>query len=443
MSIRNTAREMRTFIFIWSGQLISLIGSGLTGFALGVWVYQRTGSATKFALISLATTLPAIIILPLAGAFVDRLDRRLVMILSDFGASLSTVAVAVLLFTERLQIWHIYLATATQSIFSAFQWPAYTASLTLLIPKRHFGRASGMLQLSEAAAQIAAPLLAGLLLGVLHLWGILLVDYATFLCAVLVLLLVRIPRPPASQQGETRKDSLLRDVTFGWFYITTRPGLLSLLLFFAVTNFLTGMVLVLGSPLILSFASVQVLGTILSIAGCGMFVGSLAMSTWGGPKRRIKGVLGFELLTGLCIIVAGLRPSATLIAISTFIYSCSLPIVLSCSQALWQSKVAPEVQGRVFGVRRVMAWSTLPLAYLVAGPLADRVFTPLLATGGLLVNSLGRVIGVGPGRGIGLLFMLLGLLVVMTSVAGYLYPRLRFLEDELPDTVVDQVDIAH
>ena len=248
---------------------------------------------------------------------------------------------------------------------------------------------------------------------------------------------MRIPRSPVPPEGETRRASLLRDAAYGWSYITARPGLLSLLIFFAITNFLTGMVLVLGSPLILSFASVRVLGTILSIAGCGMLLGSLAMSTWGGPKRRVRSVLGFALLTGLCAIVSGSRPSAKLIAVSTFIYSCSLPIVLGSSQAIWQSKVAPEVQGRVFAVRRMIAWSTLPLAYLAAGPLADRVFTPLLVDGGPLSQTVGRVIGVGPGRGIGLLFIILGSLVMLTAVAGYAYPRLREMEDELPDAVVE------
>jgi MFS transporter, DHA3 family, macrolide efflux protein len=442
MSIRSTIGEMRTFVIVWSGQLVSLLGSGLTGFALGVWVYQRTGSATKFALIALAATLPGILISPLAGVLVDRWDRRHVMLFSDIGASFCTIAVALLLYRQRLEIWHLYLATAAQATFSAFQWPAYTASLTLLVPKRHFGRAGGMLQFSEAATQIVAPVLAGVLLSSLNLWGILIIDYATFLFAALILLLVRIPRPPTSQQVVTQKSSLLREAAYGWSYITSRPGLLSLLIFFAVTNFLTSITLVLGTPLVLSFASVSVLGTILSLAGCGMLIGSLTMSFWGGPKRRVHSVLGFELLIGLSLIATGLRPNAPLVAVGTFVYACSLPFVLSSSQAIWQSKVAPEVQGRVFAVRRMIAWSCVPLAYLVAGPLADRVFNPLLLPNGPLSDSLGRVIGVGQGRGLGLLFVVVGLLVTATAVAGYFYPRLRLLEDELPEAVAENASQA-
>ncbi len=432
---------MRVFILIWFGQLVSLIGSGLTGFALGIWVYQRTGSVTQFALISLCTTLPLILISPLAGTLVDRWNRRWLMILSDSAAGLSTLAIALLLVAGRLEVWHIYLAAAWGSTFSAFQWPAYAAATTLLVPKKHLGRASGMTQLGQAVAQLISPVLAGVLLVTIQLPGIILLDFSTFVCALVTLLLVRFPDAKTTAAPQSGKGSLLREAAYGWRYITARPGLFGLLIFFTASNFLLGFVVVLATPLVLSFASSVVLGTILSIGGMGMLVGSLVMSTWGGSQRRINIVFGFMLLSGLCIMAAGLRPSIPLFALATFLFFFGLPIINGSCQVIFQKKVAPDVQGRVFALNGAIAGASLPLAYVVAGPLADKVFEPLMASNGALAGSIGQLIGVGPGRGIGLLFIVMGALTILVTVVAYQYPRLRVVEDELPDAVADEAAV--
>lgn len=432
----------RTFLVIWSGQLVSLTGSGLTGFALGVWVYQRTGSVTQFALISLFTALPGILFSPLAGALVDRWDRRWAMILSDTGAGLCTLIVALLLAANRLEVWQIYILMALSSTFSAFQWPAYSASITLLVPKEHFGRASGMVQLGEAFAQIASPTLAGVLIGVIQVEGIILIDFLSFILAVLTLSLVRIPKPKTTAEGMAGQGSLLREAAYGWRYIRARPGLLGLLLLFAATNFTSGIVQVLFTPLVLSFTTAAVLGTILSIGGLGFLGGSLTMSAWGGPNTRVYGIYAFLLLQSVVLFAAGFPPQVTVLAAAAFLYFFSHPIVNGCSQAIWQSKTAPDVQGRVFAVRRMIAWSSLPLAYLAAGPLADQIFEPLLYEGGALANSVGQIIGTGQGRGIGLLFIILGIVSLLATAAGILYPRLREVETELPDISIEGDDGA-
>jgi DHA3 family macrolide efflux protein-like MFS transporter len=435
-------RGFKTFLLIWFGQLISLAGSGLTGFALGVWVYQRTGSATQFALISLFTTLPGIVFSPIAGALVDRWDRRMAMILSDTGAGLCTLSIALLFLAGRLEVWQIYIVMAVSSTFSAFQWPAYSAATTLLVSTENLGRASGMVQLSEAAAQIGAPVLAGALIGVIQIQGVILIDFATFLFAVFTLLMARVPRPERTAEGRAAQASLLRESAYGWTYIRARPGLFGLLIFFAVNNFAMGIVQVLFTPLVLSFTTPFILGVLLSVAGFGFLAGSILMSVWGGPKQRVYGILGSNLLLGIVLFAAGLPPSVWILGGAAFLAFLSTPITNGCSQAIWQSKTAPDVQGRVFAVRRMIAWASLPLAYLVAGPLADQVFEPLLADGGVLASSIGRVIGVGVGRGIGLLYIILGSMMLMATMIAYLYPRLRHLEAELPDHVTDKAPVA-
>lgn len=430
---------VRVFTIIWAGQFVSLVGSGLTGFALGVWVYLTTGSVTQFSLILLSTAVPAIAMSPVAGALVDRWDRRKAMILSDSGAALSTLVIAVLLVVDWLEIWHIYIVMAISSTFSSFQWPAYSAATTLLVPKNHLGRAAGMVQTAQAVGQIVSPALAGILLVTVEIWGVILIDFATFLFALVTLLMVRFPRPEITAEGEAGKGSLLREAAYGWHYITARHGLFSLLIFFAATNFIFGFANILYLPLLLSFTSPVMVGTLSSIGGVGMLAGGILMSVWGGPKRKIGGILGFSLLSGALVAFGGLRPSVLLLAGVIFFVLFTMPLINGCSQAIWQVKTAPDVQGRVFAVRRMIAGSIMPFSYIAAGPLADRVFEPLMAVNGPLAGSVGKIIGVGPGRGIGLLFIVVGVLCVLATVAGYLYSPLRFVEDDLPDVVGEEI----
>jgi MFS transporter, DHA3 family, macrolide efflux protein len=208
------------------------------------------------------------------------------------------------------------------------------------------------------------------------------------------------------------------------------------------TNFYFGIATILFTPLVLSFTTPAVLGVLMSIVGIGMLTGNLTMSAWGGPKKRINGIIGFSMLQGLALYAAGAPPQVALIAPSVFLIFFSNPIINGCSQAIWMSKTPPDVQGRVFAVRRMIAWSTMPLSYIIAGPLADRVFEPLMVEGGLLASSIGQVIGVGPGRGVGLIFILLSTLVIFAALAVSLYRPLRNVEGDLPDMVGESVAAA-
>lgn len=429
------ARPLRSFGLVWLGQLISLIGSGLTRFALGVWVYERTGSATQFTLIMVFAFLPGLVAAPFAGALVDRWDRRWVMFWSDLGPAVGTLALVLLVRAGALAVWHIYAVVAFASVFNAFQWPAYIASTTLLVPKRHLGRANGMMQFGQAAGEVVAPILAALLLAAVGMAGVILIDLTTFLFAAATLLLVRIPRPPDSAAGRAGRGSLWAEAGYGWTFIRERPGLLGLLLYFALINLVFSIATVLVTPLVLSFASTQVLATVLSASSAGLLAGSVVMTLTGGPRPRIHGVLGFGLLFGAALVFVGLRPSPPLIAGALFVLMLGAPIINGSSQAIWQVKVPPDVQGRVFAVRRLIAQFTAPLGFIGAGALADRVFEPLLAAGGPLAGSVGRVLGVGPGRGIGLIYVTLAILPILASLWGYARPGLRRVERDLPDAI--------
>jgi MFS family permease len=435
MDNHKTPQGMTTFVLVAIGQIVSVTGSALTGFALGAWVYQETRSTTLFSLILLFTVLPSLLFAPLAGALVDRWDRRRVMIAADSGAALCTGLLLVLIQSGWLEMWQIFVIMGFNSIFRALQVPAYTASVSLLVPKNQLGRANGIMQLETTASYLLSPILAGWLLENAGIVGVMLIDLVTFFFAVSIVLAVRIPRPALAKKDPGTQTSLWKDMALGWQFISARAGFLSLMVLFGLGNYANLMTDTLMPPMLLELSSPTLLGSVLSTGGLGMLVGTVLMSAWGGPKKRINGVLIFKTLAGLAIMGVGLFQRIPLIALATFFYYLPFPLVNGSDQAIWQSKVPPEFQGRVFSIRRMLARSMIPLAYLTAGPLSDQVFKPLLNENGLLASSLGQFFGVGPSRGMGLLISLMGLFIVVLTVITALNPRVRNMEDELPDAV--------
>jgi MFS transporter, DHA3 family, macrolide efflux protein len=428
--LRQVLREMGPFSVIWIGQLVSGLGSGLTGFALPVWIYQKTGSAEAFGLLFFAATVPTVLMSPFAGALVDRWSRKTVLIAADGIAAALSLVIAALVFTGTFQIWHLFVISVLGAAVGSFSDPAFSATVSVLVPRQHFTRASGLMQTSGAVNGILTPLLAGVLVTTIGLGGILLIDFATFLVGVGTLARVHIPAPEPS--GKPRRP-LLREAHDGWAFVRARPGLLMLLLYFPVVNLATGMANPLFSPLVLSFATPAELGLVVSLSSVGMLAGGLLLSAWGGPRKRVRGLVTGQLLGAVCIALTGLRPSLPLVAGAMVVTMVLTPTAQACSQAVWLSKTPQEMMGRVLAIRRMLALSTMPLAALACGPLAERVFNPLLLPGGALAGTVGRVVGVGPGRGIGLMYVLIAGFMAAVTALLYAHPRVRRLEDEVPD----------
>ncbi len=426
---------MRTFFVVWAGQLVSLIGTNLTGFGLSIYVYQQTGSVTQLATVMLASQLPQILITPFAGALVDRWDRRKAMILADAGAGLGTIALVVLYLTGSLALWNIAIAVAISGLFQAFQWPAYSAAMAVLVPKEQFGRASGLVQMAEAIGQLGGPILAGFALAFSGIGAIFAIDVLTFSVAIITLLVVRFPGPAASEAGAEGAGSLWSETKYGFKYIAARHGLLALLLYFAVINVAFGFVGPLFIPLGLSLTSEAGLGTAFTVASLGMLIGSIVASAWGGPKKRVMGLVIGGAILGVVFAAVGLKASVVWIAAVMFIGMLSIPTLNAASQAIWLAKVEPDLQGRVSAVRRFIAQGAVPIAYVLVGPLSDRVFEPLMADEGALAGSVGAIIGTGSGRGYGLFFIVIGLFVVAASAVAWAYSPLRHLERDIPDVV--------
>jgi DHA3 family macrolide efflux protein-like MFS transporter len=428
-----TLRQMRSYTVLWSGQLVSLIGSGMTIFALLVWLFEETGTATSVSLLFLFAFGPEVVLAPIAGVMVDRYSRKAIMIGSDSMAAVSTLSILIIHQAGMLTPWAIYGLISIGGVFRAFQFPALSAATTLMVPKRHYGRASGMLSTAWALSGMLAPIMAALLIGAIGLGGIMSIDLITFSAAVATLVIVHIPHPKASEEGKGAKVAWKDDLTFGWRYILARKGLLWMLSFFFLANLVGTIGWVLVQPMILAKTGNDkiILGTVMLLGGLGGIIGGVAMSIWGGPKRRVRGIIwGMFIGGGIGTMVLGLNGGLIVWAMGIFIWTVTEAPTMGSSQSIWQSKVPPDLQGRVFSVRFFIALvGTLP-AMLVAGPLADNVFEPLMED----VTGLPEwLFGSGPGAGIGVIIFICGAVMAIVAVIARRSDALWNIENNLPD----------
>lgn len=427
---------MRKFIIIWIGQLISTIGSGLTGFALSIWIYQETGQAAPFVYTALFSSLPVVMFSLFAGALVDRWNRRRVMMLADVGAALTTFIIFLLYTNGTLEVWHIYISSLFSSLFSTFPLPAFNASITMLVPKEHLTRANGLVQTGASVEGLLAPVLAGLLVGLIGVSGMILIDFVTFFVAVGTLSLIRIPQPDVTEEKKAQK--ILQDIQQGWKFLSERPGLVALAAYIGLVNVLSTSVLALITPLILSFSNARILGVAQMISSLGLLLGGILISSWGGTKRKMTGIYMGVLIGGIGLVFGGLRSIFWWIAMGSFLFLFPIPTVNAQLRSIVQVKSPPDLQGRVFSVVFMIARLGPPLGFLISAPLADRVFEPGMLPGGSLAPVFGTMFGVGPGRGIGLMMSLAGVGFWLVTAFMYAYPRLRLVEEELPDIIVEK-----
>jgi len=408
----------------------------MTNFGISFWIFTKTGeaSALTWALFFLFT--PSILASPIAGAIVDRANRKHIMILSDLVAGMVTISWLLLLATDSLQIWHIYLGNAFSGLFNSFQFPAYSAAVSLMVPKAHYGRANGLIALAGSASFIMAPAFAGALLGPIGLVGIMAIDMATFGVAIGTLAMSRIPQPAATAASDHRESTLWQESLFGFRYIFERPSLLGLQLVFFASNLLSTIGLSLTIPMVLARTgnSEIALASVQSIGAVGGVVGGALMAAWGGPKRKVHGVLiGMALASLLGQLLMGVGRVLLVWAAASAMTQLLIPIINGSNQAIWQAKVPPDLQGRVFSVRRMIAQVTVPVSTAMAGPLADRIFEPAFSNGGRMVDSMGWLVGVGPGAGIGFIFVIVGVLGAVAGLGAYLFPAVRDAEFLLSD----------
>jgi hypothetical protein len=423
------------FTLVWIGQIVSILSTNMTAFALTIWVFQKTGSATALGLMQVFFITPFLIISPLAGVMVDRQNRKTMMMVSDLVAGLATVSILLLQFFGVLEVWHLYVAAIFQGLGNAFQWPAYSAAITTMMPKEQYGRANGMMSLMEMGPGVLAPMLAGVLLPVIALTGILFIDVATFLLAILVLSFIHIPQPPRTAEGAQAQGNILKEAAFGFRYIFARPSLLGLQMVFFFGNLCSGIAYTVLAPMVLlrTGNDSASLGFVQSAGAIGGVVGGIIMSAWGGFKRRVHGVLAGWIVSSFFFALMGLTLKLPLWIAMSALSTVLVPIVNGSNQAIWQSKVAPDLQGRVFSARRLIAWLTNPISPLIAGTLADYVLEPAMRAPSAVSSLFSWLIPAGPGAGMGLLIFFGGLGGILAGLSGYFVKAIRNAEDILPD----------
>jgi DHA3 family macrolide efflux protein-like MFS transporter len=367
---------MKKFVPIWSAQLFSLLGSSLVQFALIWWITQQTGSATYLAMATLVAVLPEVLLSPFAGALVDRLNRRYVMIAADVAIALLTLSLAILFAFDMVQIWHVFVVMFLRSIGSVFHWPAMQASTSLMVPEKHLARVAGINQALRGSLSIIAPPLGALLMSVLKFYQVIAVDVITAIIAITPLLFIRIPQPVRADAGVTLTPKLLlKDVAEGFRYMKNWKGLLYLTFLAAMLNFLlvpAGTLL----PLVVTQhfkAGVWELSALESSLGIGIVIGGLLLGVWGGFKNKIVTSLTGIIGLGMGVLVFGLAPAnAFWMGLAGMVLLGFMnPIANGPIQAIMQSKVAPEMQGRVMGTTSAICTAMMPLSLLIMAPVAE------------------------------------------------------------------------
>jgi len=431
----NPPGGMLAFTWVWLGQIVSVLASSMSQFALTIFMFQETKSATAMGLMQVFYFVPFLLVSPLAGVMVDRYNRKVMMMVSDVGAGLATVCILILQALGVLQFWHLYVTAIIYGLGTAFQWPAYSAAIATMVPKEQLGRANGMMSLIEAGPNVLAPILAGALLPIIKLTGILFFDVATFILAVGVLMVVHIPQPVRTQEGAQASGGMLKEAAYGFKYIFARPSLLGLQMIFFAGNLFAGIGFTVVAPMILlrsgnnslMFGSAQTAGAI------GGLLGGVIMSAWGGFKKRVHGVLIGWALCGIGISIIGLAGGLSIWIVGMVLAEIFSPLINASNQAIWQAKVAPDLQGRVFSSRRLIAWITNPISPIIGGTLADFVLEPAARAGMGLPAAFAWLVGTGPGSGMGLLIVICGLVSMLVGIGGYFVPAIYNAETMLPD----------
>lgn len=421
---------------ILAGQAGSILASTMVEFALSIWVFERTNSATVLGGMTTAFTVPFLLLTPIAGAMIDRYNRKWMMLASDLLAGLGTLAILVLYLLGGLQTWHFYAVNVIIGIGTAFHWPAYSAAITTMVPKEHYGRANGMMSFVETGPGIAAPMLAGTLLPLIGLPGILAIDLVALAVAALALLVAHIPQPTRTAEGQEGAGSLWKEAAYGFRYILRRPSLVGFVTILFFTNFFCGFCNAVLAPVILARTGNDslVLGTVRTASAISFAAGGLLLSVWGGVKRRLNGfLLGWAVYWLFGAVFFGLGRGLAAWVPLNLVSGVFAILAVTSGQALLQVKVAPDVQGRVFAARRLLTWAPDMVTPLLGGALADYYMEPAMAGGGRLAQALGGVFGSGPGAGMSVQMVVFGLLTVVTLLFGYLFPQVRNMEDILPD----------
>ncbi|PKM71822.1 MAG: MFS transporter [Firmicutes bacterium HGW-Firmicutes-16] len=421
----NCGKSFGKFILLWSGELVSSIGSGLTSFGLGVYVFQQTGKVSAMALVILLAFLQSLLLSAPSGVLADRYDRRLLMVIGDSLSAVGLVFILICMMRGEAQLWQICVGVTISSVFSSLLEPSYRATVTDLLTEEQYTKASGLVQVAGSAKYLISPIIAGYLLTVSDIKLLLIIDICTFFVTVGSTLAVR--SGLKSKKSEQTK-SFISEFIDGWEAISEKRGVLVLVIVASVMTFFLGFVQTLSMPMILAFTNSSSLGTTETICASGMLVTSVIIGILSIKKGYVKLLSASLFCAGVFMVGFGLRQNIVLICVSGFLFFAMLPFANTCLDFLVRTNIENSVQGRAWGLIGLISQLGYVAAYALSGVLSDYVFNPLLLDNGALADSVGKIIGTGTGRGTGFLIIISGGLLCVTSLVLYSLKSVKKLE---------------
>ena len=421
---------MKNFYKLWLGELISNIGSGMTAFALSVYIYEKTGSVSYVSLITLLSFMPSIILSPIGGLLADRYDRRLLMIIGDLFSGLGLVYILWNIQAGEKSIVPIFVGITFSSIFTSLLEPSYRATLTDILDEENYAKASGLIQAAGSAKYLISPVIAGMILSVADIRVILLLDILTFITTCLMIFLVR--KSMNSEMQNYKKDSF-KGLLEGLFIIKENRGVYSLVIIMFFVCFFMGFIQILIRPMILALSSVKTAGMMESLCAAGLLIGSLWIGIAGIKKNYSKILAVACFFCGIFMSMIGVNENLAIIGISTFLFFSTLPFMNSCADVLVRVSVPNELQGRVWGLISLITQMGTVTAYIISGVMADYIFEPMFNKNGLLVENIGIIIGTGKGRGIGFMLILSGIGMLIMAIVIWKNGEIREVSEKCVD----------
>lgn len=402
---------MKKFITIWIGELISSIGSGMTAFAVSIYVYQLTGSVTWMSVAVLLAYLPTILLNPVGGILADRYDRRLMMICGDSFSALGLIFIFICIQTGHGGVLPVCIGVTISAVFVALLEPAYKATVTDLLSEEEYAKASGLVQIAGASKYLISPFIAGIILNVSDIRVILIIDMATFF--VTVFAVASVQKSIKVVKPNKENFDFFKEFKEGMKSITSDKGISSLVLLMAFMCFFIAFIQTLMTPMILAFADTKTLGIMESISAIGMLIGSVIIGILNINKNYSKILMISLMVAGVFMALIGTTTNSLLIVVFCILFFTALPFINTCADVLIRVRIPNEMQGRAWGIISVLTQLGYVVAYAVCGVLADYVFEPMLMKNGVLAGSVGRIIGIGEGRGIGLMLIIAGTVMFM------------------------------
>ncbi|MCM1055800.1 MAG: MFS transporter [Bacteroides sp.] len=412
--MKNTLKELKTFIILWLTQSLSQLGSSMTGFALVIWLYQDSGSALTTALLAVCSYAPYVIMSIFAGAVSDRWNKKAVMLVCDSFAAVTTVVVLVLLKTDSLEVWHLYVVNALNGLMNTVQQPASDVSYTLIIPEKHYQKTSGMRSFSNSLVGVLTPVIATAFIALAGLEAVIAFDLATFFIAFSVLLFfIKIPEPKKTAE---KSESLLKSAKSGLSYLKGSKGILWLILFLSAIN-LTASIYDAAMPaMLLSKTDETVLGIVNTCVGAASLVGSVIASVLPAPKNRTRVICNCLLISMGEYFLLAFGKAPFIWCIGAVLGWLVIPALNANMDVIFRTKIPVEMQGRVYSARNTLQFFTIPVGFLLGGALVDKVFEPFMENaepGGILTLLFGE----GKGSGAAMLFFAIGIAGVAMCLA--------------------------